>query len=341
MTTDDIDPVEPSTALKMYLQSRQSELADSSLASHRRRLQLFVEWCDVETDIETLDELSGRDLHEFSVWRQTGKKKSDISPETLRSALLTLRVFLRFCASIDAVEPALPERLVLPDETSRSRDDMLDADHAKELLGYLAEFEYASYAHTMLRVFWETGIRAGTLRSLDLKDFDPDKQALSINHRPDTGTPLKNGTAAERMIGLKEITCQVVTAYIEQHRPSTTDSYGRKPLFATNQGRRSQQSVRANAYYWTCPCRVDGNCPHGRDPETCDSNSWRGAGSCPSSVSTHPIRRGAITHHLRQDVPVQVASSRMDVSPEVLEKHYSQLSEEESMERRRNFLDNI
>lgn len=218
---------------------------------------------------------------------------------------------------------------------------MLDAEHAEQVLAYLDQYEYASFPHAMFRVLWETGIRAGTLRALDLCDFDNVKKALTIKHRPDTETPLKNGAEAERMVAVKQYTCQVLNDYIQENRPSTTDPYDRKPIFATKQGRRSQQSLRANAYYWTCPCRINLECPHGENPETCESNSWKDASTCPSSVSTHPIRRGAITHHLREDVPVQVASNRMDVSPDVLEQHYSQLSDAEAMERRRGSLDNI
>jgi len=340
MTDDDIEPIEPDVALQMYLQSNSSELADSTLAAHRRRLQLFVDWCD-DQDIETLDELSGRNLHEFSVWRQQGIKTDSISPETLRSALLTLRVYLRFAASIDAVNPDLPERLVLPDEANRSRDEMLDTDRAREILAYLDKYEYGTAVHAMLRVLRKTGIRAGTLRALDLQDYDRNQQSLEIEHRPETDTPLKNGNEANRLIAIGDRTCTVLDDYIDHTRPDVTDDHGREPLFATAQGRRSRQSIRANAYAWTRPCAVGAKCPHDRDPETCESNSWEDASTCPSSVSTHPIRRGAITHHLREDVPVAVASDRMDVSPDVLDEHYSQLTKQESMERRRGFLDDI
>ncbi len=324
----------------MYLQSRQSELANSSLAAHRRRLSLFVDWCD-EAGINTLDELSARDLHEFRVWRQQGIKKDSISPETLRSSLLTLRVYLRFAASVDAVDPDLPEQLVLPAEAKRARDVMLDTDHAEELLSHLSKFEYATTPHSMLRIFWETGIRSGTLRALDLDDYRRDQQCLRIRHRPKTGTPLKNGNDANRLVAIKERTCRILDDYIDEYRYDVTDEHGRRPLFSTEFGRRSCQSVRANAYFWTCPCRVNLQCPHGRDPDTCESNNWEDASTCPSSVSTHPIRRGSITHHLREGVPVAVASDKTDVSPSILDAHYSEISESEAMEVRRDYLSNI
>lgn len=339
--TDEIDPVTPSNALEMYLQSRQSELAESSLDAHRLRLQLFVRWCDEEGDIDTLDELTGRDLHDYRVWRSEGIRSDSISPETLRSNLLTLRVYLRFAESIDAVSQGFSDKIVLPDPANRSRSEMLDADHAESLLKHLERYEYASDAHVILRLLWETGIRAGTLRSLDLRDYLPEKGAIRIKHRPTTDTPLKNGSEADRQVALKQHTCKVIDDYIDEHRVETTDEHGRRPLLTTKHGRRALQSIRKLTYYWTCPCRISGDCPHGRDPSNCDAATWTGSPECPSSVSTHPIRRGAITHHLKHDVPTAVASDRMDVSPGVLDEHYSELTDEESMQRRRDHLDNI
>jgi hypothetical protein len=62
---------------------------------------------------------------------------------------------------------------------------------------------------------------------------------------------------------------------------------------------------------------------------------------CPSVVSPHAIRRGSITHHLTEEIPEKVVSDRMNVGPEVLKKHYDQRTEEEKVEQRRPYLDNI
>jgi hypothetical protein len=44
---------------------------------------------------------------------------------------------------------------------------------------------------------------------------------------------------------------------------------------------------------------------------------------------------------LREDVPKTAVSDRVDCSVDVLEKHYSKLSERDKMETRRQYLDGL
>lgn len=62
---------------------------------------------------------------------------------------------------------------------------------------------------------------------------------------------------------------------------------------------------------------------------------------CPSSVSPHPFRRGAITHYLQSDVPETVVCDRANVTSDVIDQHYDQRSQKEKMEQRRGYLDEI
>lgn len=65
------------------------------------------------------------------------------------------------------------------------------------------------------------------------------------------------------------------------------------------------------------------------------------ASRCPSSASSHTIRRGAITHHLSEDVSEKIVGDRMNVSLDVLEKHYDRRSEVEKVNQRRECLDEL
>lgn len=328
--------LDPRTAIEQYTAARQTELAKSTRKSHRRRLQLFARWCN-NNDVDTVSEIGPHHIHEYSTWRQQGVRGDSISPETLRSALMTLRVFLRWCASVGACGSSLAENMIIPETASRrTRDEMLEADRAEQLLDHLEKFRYASDTHVLFVLLWHTGMRVGAIRALDVGDVDHEEQCLRVRHRPETDTPLKNGHNAERAVALREETHTVVRDYIAEMRKDIADEFGRSPLISTVNGRRSRSSYRRKIYYESLPCAY-GDCPLGKDPDCCDWNSWRGAPQCPESVSTHPIRRGSITHHLREGVPVEVVSDRMDVSAENLE-HYNRMTEEEAMEVRRDYL---
>jgi integrase len=259
---------------------------------------------------------------------------------TLRTNLATLRVFLEFCASIDGVEQGLREKVVLPevDREEQSKDVKLNVDRAEAILEHLERFEYASRAHVIMAILWHTGCRLGTLRALDLDDVDLETPCLRVRHRPDTGTPLKNGKAANRAIALGEQYAQVIEDYINHNRLQVEDSHGREPLISSDQGRLSESSVRVVVYMWTRPCMVAA-CPHDENPVSCDYMTRKHASECPSSRSPHGIRRGALTRMLREGTPEEVVSDRSNVSRDVLEQHYDQRTERERMELRREFLE--
>lgn len=58
-------------------------------------------------------------------------------------------------------------------------------------------------------------------------------------------------------------------------------------------------------------------------------------------MSPHAIRRGSITYHLNAGVPKEVVSDRMNVSDEVLEKHYDERTAGERRGQRRGYLDDL
>jgi site-specific recombinase XerD len=319
----------------MYLEHRRPELSEKSQHNQKYRLDTFVEFC-VERGIDNLNELTGRDLHRYRTWRS----RQDISKITLKSTLSTLRVFLEFVASIDGVEPGLREKVVLPEVTKeeQAREVKLEQERAEQILDHLDRFEYASRDHVIVAVLWHTGIRLGTLRAFDVDDWDADSPCLKVRHRPDTGTPLKNKEAAERSIAVGEYYAGVIEDYIEYNRERVTDDYGREPLISSQYGRLSEAPIRHAIYRWTRPCLMT-NCPHDRNPESCEAMQPEKASGCPSSRSPHGVRRGALTRMLREGTPEQVVSDRSDVSPDVLEQHYDQRTERERMEVRREFLD--
>ncbi|ELY70614.1 tyrosine-type recombinase/integrase [Natrinema versiforme] len=334
--SDDLEPISPREAVDLYVSHRELEISAKTLQNHKYRLNAFVEWCN-EVGIDNLNELTGRDLHRYRVWRQ-----QDVNIVTLRGQLATLRVFLEFCASIDAVEPGMRERVKLPDvdRGDEARDEMLDADRAHKIIGYLERYKRASREHVIMAILWHTGIRLGSLRAVDLEDYEPGDQCFWLRHRPDTDTPLKNQEPAERAIALDDYYCDVLDEYIRFHRHDVVDDHGREPLVTSDQGRLSSGQIRSEVYRLTQPCMIEG-CPHDRDPNDCEATEYGHYYDCPSSLSPHTIRRGAITYQLREDIPEKIVSDRCDVSSEVLDRHYDRRTDREKMEQRRDFIEDL
>ncbi|QLH79970.1 site-specific integrase [Halosimplex rubrum] len=322
----------------MYLDQRKGEVSEQTLSSHGYRLEQFVEWCEEVEGIHNLNDLTGRKLHTYRVYR---RQEDDIKPVTLQGQLSTLRMFLRFCASVDAVHEGLAEKILLPSvpESEQASRTTLDEDRAADILEHLRKYQYASRDHVVLRLLWCTGIRMGSARAIDLEDFDRDAPGVELVHRPGQETPLKNKEHGERWVALRPETAEILEDYIDGPRADTRDEYDREPLLTTAQGRVSTSCVRNAVYGVTRPCEY-GPCPHDRKPEDCDATEHSLASKCPSSRSPHDVRSGAITSHLLDEVPVEIVSDRMDVSQKVLDKHYDRRTEREKMEQRREYLRN-
>jgi site-specific recombinase XerD len=336
-STPELEELTPNQATQMYLADKQSTSAEATVRSHRSRLGHFIDWCD-ENNIENLNTLSGRDLHRYKLWRQ-----EDINKVTLKTQLDTLRVFIRFCESIDGVRPDLSQAVKSPklDDGDNQREVIVEQEQAEQILQYLMKYEYCSIRHVYAVLLWKTGMRVGATRSIDVGDVHLDEMAIEVNHRSETETPIKNKEAGERYIAISEETTEVLRDWIENQRPSVTDDHGRTPLLATKYGRVHIETLRKYSYQLTRPCEIGHPCPHDRDPETCEATGFNDASKCPDSKSPHSWRRGHITHLLRKDTPKTVVSDRVNASPDVLEKHYNQMTEKEKMNQRRDYLSNI
>ena len=327
-----LQPIEPTEAKRLWLESRIDEWADATMKIQRFQVEVFTDWL-AENEIDDMRDVSARTAHKFRLDTKEGLAQSTVSQR-----MATVRRFLSFCASIDGVDPSGPERMETPNRGNDVRTEALEKEQAEAVLSYLRKYAYASREHALLALTWHTGIRTGTLVSLDVEDIEADKHRLRIRHRPESGTPLKNGKRAERYIALSPDITEILEDYITNQRSSLpTNDDNRQPLFVTSKGRASGKTLRQWFYKSTRPC-LYGDCPHGRSPSDCDAaQRQRDAKDCPSSLSGHPIRRGAITQFLKDDTPRKAVSDRCNVSNDILDKHYDARSESEKAENRRKF----
>ncbi len=335
-----LEPITPDEAVELYLTDKQAELAQSTLYSHSSRLGHFTRWC-AEEEIRNLNDLSGRDLHRYRLWRRV---EGDLAPASEKGQMDTLRVFIRWCESLDAVPVDLSVKVVSPtlSDKEKSRDEMLDADVAEMILEKLSLYEFASPRHVCFVLMWHCLLRRGAVRALDFEDYDSGEMALEVRHRAETGTPIKNKHRGERYVALSPEVCTVLDAWLADRRPEATDEYERVPFLSTVHGRAHLTTIQSYAYSLTRPCEYTNECPHHRSISSCDAAQMRSAAhGCPSSVSPHCIRRGAITHWLSSDVPDSVVSERANVSIGVIEDHYDRRTERKKMEQRRRYLSQV
>jgi len=245
-------------------------------------LKRFLEWSDRE-DIDDMNDVTGRDLQRFKMFR-----KQEVNDVTLKSQMDTLRVFVRFCESIDGCIDGLSESINSPSlaDADTRGTDVLGAEKAEAILAYHDKYLYAQVEHALFRLLWESGMRMGSARGIDLAHYYPRDEYVEIRHNPESDTPLKNGEGGERMVALSDTVCEIVNDWIDEQRPAITDDAGRDPLLTSRQGRVHVTTIQQYAYMATRPCFYGADCPHDRDPDTCDAATERyKASKCPSSVS--------------------------------------------------------
>lgn len=330
--------ITPRQAVQDFNDERKGEVAHSTWRNYQYPLKQFIQFCDDE-GIEYVNDLNGYVLKQFKLRR----KNSGIKTVTLKNNLSSLRVFLNWCVQAGLVHPDLPDMVQLPTLTSDDivSDDTISLDRIENILDYFYKFEYATRPHAIFQLMWHTCMRMGTIMSIDIDDYHSGKQFIHLNHRPETGTPLKNGHAAEREVQLNDEMVEVLDDYIHVHWEPTTDEHDREPLFTTRYGRVSHNRIRKNVYAVTRPCHISNHCPHDRDRSSCEATMKKQASLCPSSISPHPLRRAAITYHLNREWPKEKLSERANVSVEVLDKHYDARSEREKRNTRKQYLSNL
>lgn len=328
----------PEQAVSDFLDEKKTEVSESSWRNYHYPLDYLTDFC-ADENIEDVNSLTGYDMKRL----KTKRRQDDINNVTLYNNLSVIRVFLRWCEEAELLKQDFHKLVQLPpiDDGEIASDDIIELDNIEDILNYLYKFEYATRRHAVFQLIWHTCIRMGTIMALDEDDYLPDRNQIKVRHRPDSGTSLKNGTAAERKININDEMCDVLDDYIAVHRVNITDEDGRAPLFTTPTKRLYDTILRKDMYAITRPCEVGAGCPHDRDPNDCEATRKKAASKCPSSMSAHPLRRSAITYHLNQDVSKEKLSGRADVSVSVLEQHYDGRTENEKAANRKAVLDKL
>lgn len=328
--------VHPRQARHEFLDSKKGVVKDSTHRAYEFPTKSLVQFLE-EQDVDSMLTVEGYHIEEWKIAR----KDEGIRPATLKSNVKQAKTFLIWCERASYLRQGVGKDIPIPDipDDDEASHEKITAEEAGAVLDYLESFEYASRIHASFLLLWETGCRVSGLLTLDVDDFDPDDRVLEFKNRRSTGTPLKNGNKSERNVTITEKLSRLLTDWIEVRRPDFTDEFGREPLFCTDYRRVQRQRVYKNITGYTRPCVYAGTCPIGREKETCEWGYKKSAYGCPSSVSTHPVRRGSITHHLNVGWPKAKVSERCDVSIKTLDKHYNEQKKEDERANREKYVE--
>lgn len=340
--SNDRRPEDPSDlgvreAYQRFLQRRQTDATDRTLRSYRARLGQFIDYCE-QQGIATVGDIRAYDIDDYDL----DLRDRDLAPTTIKGHLTTIRVFLKYLADIGAVDESLPNAVSPPnlDANEESSDERLAPEDAQRALAFFRDSKayFGADMHAFLEVAWHTAARMGSLRGLDLEDYDPEDGVIEFEHEPSTGTPLKNKTDGERLVGVPQAVCEALDTYIARERSDKRDENGRRPLFCGRQGRVSFSTLRYWSYRATQPCLWT-ECPHGRRRSSCDWTQRGEASKCPSSRSPHRIRTGSITWQLNQGLDIETVATRVNAAPSTIRRYYDAATREEEFEQRRKSIE--
>jgi len=330
----------PHEAKNRYLKDKSTDVTDSTISNYQTTLNIFCDWLTENAGVQNLNKLTSDEIQRFKEMRI-----EEVKTITLKSDMTCIKGFIRFCEHINAVPDGMSDLVRVPKPTHEDEvaDDVLTSDEATAILEYLDKHEYASLRHVIFVVLWKTGMRRSSLYGLDKRDFeDGSNPYLRVRHRPDSGTPLKNKRKGERDVRINKEAAGVIRDYLRFNHPDEEDEHGRTPLLMSTHGKRCvATTIQRNVYTGTRPCHYTGECPMDRDLDECEATSFNTASKCPASVSPHALRRGYVTEALNAGQPKEVTADRVDMTHEIMEKHYDKATKNEQMERREEHLINI
>jgi len=333
-----------SARYERYIDPDKNTVRKSTIRNRRQHVPKFLKFAD-EADINYASDLTVAVIEAYA--DEICNRYENNSDATSITEAKTSRAFLNHALRYAECNVGITFPLK-KDEMGLSmplRKVSLATDRASELIPNDGDFGYAERHTALLTLCWCTMLRIGELRALDREDFDTDEGVLHVQHRPEQGTPIKNGDdegeektrGGERYWPLPDDVVTVLGDYLTSKDSHPLDKNGREALFTTEEGRASDSTLRRDIYEAT-------SCKYADKPreggEDCDGTCNRDSPICPYSVSPHAVRHGAIEYHLDNGMTIDEVEYFGDVSRDVLLSRYDNRSERRKMKSKRPAAEN-
>lgn len=101
--------VSPRQARRQFLASKRGTVKQSTVRAYRFPTKHFVEFCE-NHGVETMDEVNGFLIES---WKQA-RRNENIKLVTVYNNVKHLRVFIRWCESVELVETGLADKMTVP-----------------------------------------------------------------------------------------------------------------------------------------------------------------------------------------------------------------------------------
>lgn len=201
-----------------------------TVVSYEQNVRVLLDWLASETDVESLAEVTADTLasYQTALLSITKKNGEPLSIATQSHRITALKSFFRWLAEEGKLltDPAaslrqpkkrqlLPQPLITPAEAIR----LLESVKMSTPLG--------SRDRAILEVLYATGVRNAELRALEITDFDPAGETLTV--RGGKGNK-------DRVVPLGPVAAAVVRDYLIEARPKLARAASVRNLFITKNG---------------------------------------------------------------------------------------------------------
>jgi site-specific recombinase XerD len=168
------------TAVEQYVTSR-ADATQSTRERHRYRFSKFTDYCS-QADVTHTSQIDGSTIEGF---RQDRLADDNTSIKTNEQCLHTFRVFLRYLERVEACSEGLSEVVIIPKvpDAQESRETHILHERARQIIDYLAKYEWANIKHVVFHLTYHTGLRRGALYALDVQDWDSEESCEFPNCR--------------------------------------------------------------------------------------------------------------------------------------------------------------
>ena len=239
-------------------------------------------------------------IEDLEQWKYDMVEVRKYQRETVFASLLILRKLLRFVENKEAEKIKLPPRQKrLPPE----KEIWLLPDEQQAFIQKSKEMGLRD--HAMIRLFLDSGVRAGELTDIDLGDMDMGRKEIHIRHGKGDRS---------RHVPFTEKTKTVLQEYIYARKVPTD---GSEALFVSNQGNRlSYQQVYQRVKECAILCGIK------------------------KPITPHKLRHTFITNVIEttKDIPLaQKLAGHSDIN---ITMRYHHSTHEQAMEKYRQFFDN-